>query len=292
MQPEIIFPNLGITIEHLERVCFRVLGIDIYWYAVIMCSAILVGTGYVGRLARKTGQNPDLYWDFIAIGLVSAIVGARLYYVAFSWGDYKDNLIKIFAIREGGLALYGGLIGGVLAALIFTRVKGYSFLRFVDTYMPGFALGQAIGRWGNFMNKEAFGGYADNLFAMCIRADAAAFVPAALKDRLVDIGGASYLQVHPTFLYESVWNIATCTILTLLLRRKKFDGQIIACYLVLYGLGRLWIEGLRMDQLQIGGTGIAVSQLLSGVFILIGAIFLLAMGARTKKNEGSEASEK
>lgn len=162
--PEIWFPNLGIEIDHLSRTAFTVFGQDIYWYGIFIGLGVILGVLLALHEAKHTGQNPDTYLDFIIYAMIIAIIGARLYYVIFSWDFYSQHPEKIFAIREGGLAIYGGIIGGVLTAIVYSRVKKKNFWVMADTMAPSLILGQMLGRWGNFFNKEAFGGFTDNLF--------------------------------------------------------------------------------------------------------------------------------
>lgn len=276
MNPEIWFPNLGIQIEHLDRVAFNFFGrLPIYWYGIIIVTSILVASAYVVGETKRTGQDTEKYYDMAFFGIAAAIIGARAYYVIFSWDAYKDNLIKVFAFREGGLALYGSLIGGILALIVYTKVRKLSFLEYTDTIAPGFMLAQATGRWGNFINREAFGGFTENIFAMRYLSSTVPYIPAPVLEKTVMINGAAYIQVHPTFLYESAWNLAGFALLLLLKGKKKYHGQMTALYFIIYGTGRIWIEGLRTDQLQIGASGIAISQVLSGVFISLAVIYLI-----------------
>ena len=164
--PEVWFPNLGIEIQKLDNVAFNIFGLEVYWYGLIIGIGILSGLLLAVHEAKRTGQNPDDYMDFVLVAIVACVIGARLYYVAFSWDNYKDNLMSIFALREGGLAIYGGIITAVICAILFTRYKKMNFWLFADTAAPSLILGQIIGRWGNFFNREAFGGYTDGLFAM------------------------------------------------------------------------------------------------------------------------------
>ena len=261
--PEIWFPNLGIEIDHLSRTAFTVFGQDIYWYGIFIGLGVILGVLLALHEAKRTGQNPDTYLDFIIYAMIIAIIGARLYYVIFSWDFYSQHPEKIFAIREGGLAIYGGIIGGVLTAIVYSRVKKKSFWVMADTMAPSLILGQMLGRWGNFFNKEAFGGFTDNLFAMRYQLSQvhASDVTPDILQNLVTVNGVDYIQVHPTFLYESMWSLCVFIILLILQRKKKFDGQVCATYFFGYALGRVWIEGLRTDQLCIGN--VPVSQALS-----------------------------
>lgn len=270
--PEIWFPNLGIEIDHLSRTAFTVFGQDIYWYGIFIGLGVILGVLLALHEAKRTGQNPDTYLDFIIYAMIIAIICARLYYVIFSWDFYSQHPEKIFAIREGGLAIYGGIIGGVLTAIVYSRVKKKNFWVMADTMAPSLILGQMLGRWGNFFNKEAFGGFTDNLFAMRYQLSQvrASDVTPDILQNLVTVNGVDYIQVHPTFLYESMWSLCVFIILLILQRKKKFDGQVCATYFFGYALGRVWIEGLRTDQLCIGN--VPVSQALSAVLIIASVV--------------------
>lgn len=280
--PEIWFPNLGIEIEHLSRVAFTVFGKEVYWYGIFIGTGVLLGLMLAMHEAKRTGQNPDTYLDFALYALVFSIICARLYYVLFSWEGYKDNLIKIFFIREGGLAIYGGVIGGVLTALVYCKMKKLNFWQLADTAAPSLVLGQVLGRWGNFFNREAFGDFTEHLFAMRYQLSQVRLgdISERTLSQLQTVNGVEYIQVHPTFLYESLWNIGLLILLIFISRRKKFHGQIAGLYFLGYGLGRVWIEGLRTDQLTLGGF--AVSQVLSAVLIVAAAVFLIWKGKQTK----------
>ena len=268
--PEVWFPNLGIEISKLSNVAIKIFGIDIYWYGVIIGLGILSGMALVFNEVSRTGQNADDYMDFTLFAIIACVIGARIYYVVFSWDSYKDNLWDIFNLREGGLAIYGGIITAVICALLYTRYKRMNFWLFADTAAPSLLLGQIIGRWGNFFNREAFGGYTDGLFAMRYIKDQVANVAPSILEKTITVNGVEYIQVQPTFLYESFWNLCVFIILMILKRKKVFDGEIFGLYILGYALGRVWIEGLRTDQLLISGTNIAVSQVLSGVLIFVG----------------------
>ena len=270
--PEIWFPHLGIEIEHLSRVAFHIFGQEVYWYGIIIGIGVLLALALALHEAKRTGQNPENYVDVALFGIIFAVIGARMYYVIFSWELYADNPLKIFALREGGLAIYGGIIAGIITVIVYTKKKGLNFWLVADTTAPSLLLGQIIGRWGNFFNREAFGGYTDNLFAMRYLKEQVHNVNPSVLEHTLTINGAEYIQVHPTFLYESLWNLMILILLLLLKKRKKFDGQIFGCYILGYACGRVWIEGLRTDQLMIGNF--AVSQLLS-VMLMIGAVVLL-----------------
>jgi len=274
---DVIFPNLNIIIDNLSRATpITVFGMTIYWYGVFVALGVLAGVGIAMWNVKRMGGNVNLYMDFAFIVIPACLVGTRLFYVIFQWEHYRNNLMGIFAFRSGGLAIYGAIIAAFTTALIFTKVKKESFFKFADLGIIGLPLGQAIGRWGNFFNREAFGGFSNGLFAMQYRYDEVprSMISQDLLENLVYNDGVRYIQVHPTFLYESVWNFFTVVLLYVFMKHKKFDGQIAAMYLLLYGIGRFWIESLRTDSLMIG-TSIPVSQALSGVAAVAAAGFIV-----------------
>ena len=243
----ITFPNLGISVNP-SRVAFNVLGKDIYWYGIIIAAGFLLAVIYAMRRAPSFGLTEDNILDMLFVAVPLAIVCARLYYCIFYWDLYRDNPIAILYVWEGGLAIYGGVIGAVIGVAIFCRVKKLPIGPLLDVGSLGLLIGQMIGRWGNFMNREAHGAITDSFFKMGI-ADAA--------------GNVTYYQ--PTFLYESVWNLVGFVALHFYSKRRKFDGEVFLLYLAWYGLGRAWIEGLRTDSLYLFNTGIRVSQLLAAL---------------------------
>ena len=283
MDWSIRFPHLGIYLEHVGK-NFTVFGISIAYYGVIIAVGMLAGILLATYEAKRTGQNPDDYFDLAIIAIICSVIGARLYYVIFSWDLYKDNLWSILNLRQGGLAIYGGVIAAIITAVVFAKVKGLSFPRLADTAGLGLILGQIIGRWGNFFNREAFGGYTDSLFAMQLPVSEAKGITQELIEHLVTIDGVSYVQVHPTFLYEGTWNLLLFIGICLYKRHKKFDGEIFAIYLMGYGVGRFIIEGLRTDQLVIKALGgIAASQVLSIILIVLAAAFVIYNRVQLKK---------
>ncbi len=270
--PDISFVNLGITIEHLRN-SITIFGFRIAFYGIIIGIGMLAGMAVAFSDAKRRGQDPDMYLDFALYAIIFSIIGARLYYVIFEWDMYKDNLLQILNLRAGGLAIYGGVIGAVLTLLVFTRIKKVSFFSMADSGVLGLITGQIIGRWGNFFNCEAFGGYTDNLLAMRIKMSLVnpSMISQELLDRQIVENGTAYIQVHPTFLYESLWNLGVLLFMLWYRKRKRFDGEMLWLYFLGYGLGRVWIEGLRTDQLKLPGTPLAVSQLLSAVLVVTAA---------------------
>ena len=228
---------------------------------------------------------------YVLYAIIFSIIGARAYYVIFDWDSYKDNLLQIFNLRAGGLAIYGGVIAGALTLMIFTRIKKISFFSMADSGVLGLITGQIMGRWGNFFNCEAFGGYTENLLAMRIRKSLVnpSMISAELEQHQIVENGIAYIQVHPTFLYESVWNLGVLLFMLWYRKKKKFEGEMLWIYFLGYGLGRVWIEGLRTDQLLIPGTGLAVSQMLSAVMVLIAGSVLFVRHRGLRRKAGTEA---
>ena len=217
-------------------------------------------------------------------------MGARIYYVLFDWDNYKNDLLQILNLRAGGLAIYGGVIGAVLTLIVYTRVKKLSFFSLADTGCLGLITGQIIGRWGNFFNCEAFGGYTNSLFAMRIRRALVNenMISRELLNHLIVKDGVEYIQVQPTFLYESVWNLCVLLFMLWYRKRKRFDGEMLFIYLLGYGLGRVWIEGLRTDQLIFFSTGIPVSQALSLILVVISTLVLFCKHRQIRKKSKGE----
>lgn len=259
---DIAFPNLGIYLENVPKT-FSIFGFQIAFYGVLIVTGIMSGLFMAQHVAKKEKVDTDIIWDLFLYVVFFAIVGARVYYVLFNFGAYKDNLLKIFHLREGGLAIYGGVIAAFITLYVFCRVKKQSFLQLADICVPGLVLGQVIGRWGNFMNREVFGEYTDNLFAMRLPISMVRErdISVSIAAHIVD--GTNYIQVHPTFLYESLWNLVLLFFMLFYRRHKKFEGEMWLLYLGGYGIGRFWIEGIRTDQLYLIGTTIPVSQIVA-----------------------------
>ena len=270
----IYFPNLGIYLDYVPK-SFNIFGIEIALYGIIIAFGMMLGLFYAVREAKRTGQNEENYWDLATMLLIFSVIGARLYYVVFYWDMFKDDWLSILNIRNGGLAIYGGVLVGIITVFVFSRKKKLSFWKMADTLTPGLLIGQIIGRFGNFTNREVFGGYTDGLFAMQLP-----LTMVRKRDISVDIAehileGTNYIQVHPTFLYESAWNLALFVFLLFYKKKKKFDGEIFYIYLAGYGIGRAWIEGIRTDQLLIPVLGLPVSQVLAVILTVIGIIMII-----------------
>ena len=289
---QIYFPHLGIYLEHVGK-NFSIFGFTIAYYGVVIVIGMLIAMALIMYTAKRFRENPDMYYDVILMAILIGIVGARAYYVFFSWDMYKDDLWQIFNIRNGGLAIYGGILFGTLTVLVYSRVKKKSFLHMADILILGVVFGQIMGRWGNFFNREAFGEYTDGLFAMQLPVSAVRQneITQAMWDHAVTINGVEFIQVSPTFLYESLWNLGLLVILLFLIGRKRFDGQVFLTYGMGYGLGRMWIEGLRTDQLLVPQTAIPISQLLSGAMVVAAVIGLIVQSHR-HRNQGCLVNEK
>lgn len=285
MHYDIRFPHLGIVLDHVGK-SISLFGFEVAFYGIIIGSAILIGFWIAMSEAKRTGQDPENYLDMGIVGVILGIVGARLYYVIFSWDMYKDDLLQIFNLRAGGLAIYGGVIGAAVAVFVCAKWKKLCAPQIFDTIAIALINGQMLGRWGNFFNREAFGEYTDSVFAMQLPLDAvrAGDVTELMQKHIQVIDGVKYIQVHPTFLYESVWCCIVLICLVLYRKHKKFEGELFLLYLFGYGLGRVWIEGLRTDQLLIPGLGFPVSQVLAGMMVIATAVVLIYLRRRKQKS--------
>ncbi len=268
----ISFPGLGIGEMNLpQSLPFKLFGLEIYWYGVIIAFGFLLAILYGRYRCKDFGCDFDHVIDAILFAVPLAIICARIYYVAFQWAEYKDDPLSAFNIRNGGIAIYGGVIGAVIGLLLFSKVKKQPLLPYLDIAGLGLLIGQLVGRWGNFFNREAYG---------C--ATSATYF---LRMGLTEYGVTEF--VHPTFLYESLWNLLGLILIHFLSKKRKYDGQVFLSYVAWYGLGRVWIEGLRTDSLYIPGTAIRVSQLLAGLsfFAAVGIMLYIHF---VKKPDGSK----
>ena len=286
---DIAFPNLGIYLKNVPKT-IMIGNFGIALYGVVIAIGMILGLTLAARIAKKTGNDPDVIWDLAAPLLIFSIIGARIYYVIFMWDFYKDDPIQILNLRGGGLAIYGGIIAGVLTLYIYCRVKKQKFPLVLDFVIYGLLVGQILGRWGNFFNREVFGEYTNNLFAMRIPAvmvrerDISASIAAHMT------AGTNYIQVHPTFLYEGMWNLALLILLYLYLEHKKFDGEIALLYFAGYGIGRAWIESIRTDQLYITGTSIPVSLALGIVMAVVSIAADVLIRGKIRRQRGARES--
>ncbi len=271
------FPKLGIELT-LNPVAFSIGSISVAWYGIIIAVGFAFALVYGMRNAKRIGILPDKMIDVVIGGIVGGIVGARLYYVIFSWEEYQDNLLDIFRIWNGGLAIYGGIIGAILVGFFICRWRKVKFTAMLDLAAPGFLIGQGIGRWGNFVNIEAYGSNTTLPWGMWSE---------KIREDYLELSSASLTfdpaePVHPCFLYESLWCIAGFFLIHFLVsKHRKFDGQVFLSYLAWYGLGRVFIEGLRTDSLMLGN--LRVSQVLAGLLVLFSVILILVILNRIKR---------
>ena len=263
---EIIFPSLNLKLN-INNVAINIFGIDIYWYAILIVCAFVVGIILCKRDNKKYGIDFENILEVLILAIPISIIVARLYYIVFDLSYYLENPIEVFNIRNGGLAIYGGIIGAVITIIIYCQAKKMNILDMLDYIVPYLALGQAIGRWGNFFNKEAHGTVTTNFFRMGI------------------VENGQYIEVHPTFLYESISCLIIFIILYLLRNKRKYKGEITYLYFALYGLARAIIEGLRTDSLMI--ENLRVSQVLSIILCIIFTTILIY-----KKIKGKKENEK
>ena len=292
MDKAINFPNLGIHLDNVGQ-SFTVFGFEIAYYGIAVVIGMMLGLFIMSHEAKRLGENEDKYWDIGIIMLIAGVIGARIFYVIFEWDNYKDNLLTIFNLRQGGLAIYGGIIAATIAVFIYGRLQKISFWRMLDCIAPGLLIGQIIGRWGNFFNREVFGGYTDNLLAMQLPVTAVrtqSEITQQMWDNVINLGGVDFIQVHPTFLYEGLWNLGILILLWLYRKHKKFDGEVFLLYLIGYGVGRFWIEGVRTDQLLIAGTNLPVSQVISAVFVILAGAIIIKKKLVKKTDISDEVS--
>ena len=284
-QMDIAFPHLGIYLKNVPQ--YIMIGsFPVAMYGIMIALAMLSGLLLASHMAKKTGLNPDTIWDIGVYLLVLSVVGARIYYVIFMWDMYKDNLLQIFNLRGGGLAIYGGIIGGITTVAVYSKIKKVNVGLLLDTCAYGLVLGQIIGRWGNFFNREVFGGYTDSLLAMKFPASMAR--ASDISEEIAAHMTDGCIQVHPTFLYEGIWNFCLLMLLIFALKYRKFHGQIILLYLMGYGIGRALIESIRTDQLFIPGTTVPVNMVM-GICVAIAALTAIVIGvSRAGRKEEAE----
>lgn len=267
MKNHIAFPGLGIEFN-INRVAFEIFDRPIYWYAIIIASGFLLAVYYGMKRSREFSLTEDNITGMLIVAAPLAIVCARLYYVIFEFEQYKDDLLSILYIWNGGIAIYGAIIGALIGVIIYCRFKKMKITKFLDIGALGLMIGQSVGRWGNFVNAEAYGGETDLLWRM----------------EIYDAAARARICVHPTFLYESLWNALGFVILHFYSKRRKFNGEVFWLYVVWYGIGRAMIEGLRTDSLYFFGTGIRTSQALA-IISALAAIVVIVYNYRKMKSE-------
>lgn len=245
----------------MDRVAFSIFGIDIMWYGILMAVGMILGTLIAIKEAKRVGIKEDYVLDLAIFAIPIGLLGARLYYVIFNWEYYSQNVSQILNFRGGGMAIHGALIGGILTGYVFTKIRKIDFLKMADAVILGMPLAQSIGRWGNFINQEAHGGPTDLPWGIMVDG----------------------VKVHPTFLYESVWDLAIFIFLLVFRKKKKYEGQVIVYYIILYSLGRFFIEGLRTDSLMIGPLKMA--QVISLVGIIGGIISHIYLIKKNRLND-------
>ena len=280
--PNIYFPHLNLSFN-ISPIAFKVFGVSIYWYGIIITSGIILGTLMAVYIAKKENVDPEIMTDFVLYDIIFALIGARAYYVLFNWEYYSTNPKQIFNIRQGGIAIYGAIIMSLIVAVIYTKYKKISFWKFTDIAVYGLLVGQIIGRYGNFVNKEAFGGYTENPLAMRIlQSEAKLPISQDVLNHLQTAFGQTYIQVHPTVFYESCWNIGVLILLFVYRKYRKASGELFFLYLAGYGVGRFWIEGLRTDQLIVPVINFPISQIIAILSVIMGIIGMMICRRRKK----------
>ena len=279
---EVFFPGLGLELT-LNRVAFHVFGRPVYWYGIIIASGLLLAVWLCSKWGKRFGITEDQITDMMLFAVPAALISIRAYYVMFNLGQYRNadgslNWGAVFRYSDGGLAIYGGIISSILVLLIFCKVRKINFLAFGDLGVHGLFIGQLVGRWGNFMNVEAYGAPTTLPWRMCSESIAKELYSQGILTSVEEyqsvLDGA--LGVHPTFFYESLWNFVGLLLVYHMGKRRKFDGQCFLFYIFWYGLGRAWIEGLRTDSLYLYvGSNIRVSQLLAAASALAAGAVLV-----------------
>ncbi len=276
---DIVFPKLGIEVN-IDPTAFTIFGIDIQWYGLIITFGLLLALVYGFRNMLHVGIDPDRAIDAVIGGIIGGLVGARAYYVIFNWDEFAGDIGAILNTRNGGLAIYGGIIGALLVGGIVAKIRKVKLLPMLDIVAVGFLIGQGIGRWGNFVNQEAFGSNTDSLLCMT-----GGRIQEWIYDTYTAAGDNSInpnYPVHPCFLYESLWCLAGFVLLALVLKKwRKFDGQVFLMYIGWYGLGRFFIEGLRTDSLMIGT--LRVSQALAATCVVVSVVLLIVLSSKVKR---------
>ena len=283
MNSIVSFPGLGLEFE-LNRVAFHIGSIPVYWYGILIATGFILAILYASRRAKEFGIDADRMLDVVLGGAIGGIVGARAYFVLLRWDYYGQNLDQIFNTRSGGMAIYGGIIGGVLIGYLMCRIRKVKALPALDLAAGGFLIGQSIGRWGNFVNIEAFGGNTGLPWGMASEKITAYLTQHEQELEAIGMNIDPNMPVHPTFLYESIWCLLGFLFIAWYTKRRKFDGELILIYMMWYGSGRAVIEGLRTDSLMIPGTNLRASQVLAIVLVAAALIIDIVKTIQVKKN--------
>ena len=276
MNMNINFPHLGIELEHVGQ-SISIFGFHITYYGMLTGLALVAGIVITIYFAAKSRQNMEHYLDLVIGSVLWGIVGARIWYVLFSWENYRGHFFRIFNLRQGGLAFYGALTAAGLFTFFYAKRKRENPMRLLDTACVGLIAGQIIGRVGNFFNRESFGGYTDGLFAMQLPVDAVrtADITEKMREHIIELDGISYIQVHPAFLYEMVWNLIILILLLLYYKKKVFEGELFLIYVALYGVGRTWIEALRVDKLRLPFGNLPISLIFAVVSAAVSIVLII-----------------
>lgn len=282
---DVSFPGLGLEFS-INPVAFTVFGVDIYWYAICILTGSVLAILYAYQMAPKFGLDGDKLMDVVIVGYIAGIIGARAYYVLYSWGDYKNNLLEIFNFRNGGLAIYGGIIGAIAIGSLYCKKIRFPLYATYDIVGLGFLIGQTFGRWGNFFNQEAFGSNTTLPWGMYSQG-----THNYLATQKGILGSAGIVvdpsaPVHPCFLYESLWCLLGFILIHSYIKHRKFDGQLFLMYIAWYGAGRFVIEGLRTDSLMLGSF--RVSQLVAFACVAVGVALIIAIRSKQKDENDEE----
>ena len=284
MDMSIRFPGLKLVLDYVPR-SFEVFGFEITIYGILIAAGMLLGIFFAVLEARRSHEDADACLDLAIITLITGVIGARLLYVAFSWSLYKNDPGQILNVRSGGMMFYGALLGGVIGGAVYCHIRRKSFWQMADIACMGVLIGQIIGKWGSFFNRESFGEYANNALSMQLPLTAvrAGEVTTKMRENLETVGGSACILVQPLFLYESLWCLFLLLVLTMHLRKKVFQGEIFLRYLAGYGLGRTVIQWFRTDKIFFPGTEIDVSLVISGILFVVCTVIVTVRCIMTRK---------
>lgn len=284
MDMSIRFPGLNLVLDYVPR-SFEIFGFEITIYGILIAAGMLLGIFFAVLEARRNHEDADACLDLAIVTLITGVIGARLFYVAFSWSLYKNDPGQILNVRSGGMMFYGALLGGVIGGVLYCHIRRKSFCQMADIACMGVLIGQIIGKWGCFFNRESFGEYADNVLSMQLPLTAvrAGEVTTKMRENLETVGGSACVLVQPMFLYESLWCLLLLLILMMHLRRKVFQGEIFLRYLAGYGLGRFVVQWFRTDKIFFPGTEIDVSLVISGILFVVCTVIVTVRCIMTRK---------